>query len=165
MDTLQAAKQANKAKSSVKKLQKTLSSTSGSERSSHKSTKSTSSKSSDSSKKKSQSREKSSKPADLSSNDPAMIESTASEVVGAIQGSSSNVQSSSNSNESSKAQSTIYLFVARDSDMIVYENHIEKKVNQAKFMADVYEILNTYQDITDIEARPSTQVKQLALDN
>lgn len=49
--------------------------------------------------------------------------------------------------------------------MIVYENHIEKKVNQAKFMADVYEILNTYQDISDIEARPSTQVKQLALEN
>jgi len=91
-----------------------------------------------------------------------MVESTASEVVGAISGSSTNAPPASTD---SKAQSTIYLFVARDSDMIVYENHIEKKVNQAKFMADVYEILNTYQDISDIEARPSTQVKQLALEN
>jgi hypothetical protein len=36
----------------------------------------------------------------------------------------------------------IYLFVARDADMIVYENHIEKKVQQAKFMAEIFEILN-----------------------
>lgn len=32
-------------------------------------------------------------------------------------------------------------------------------------MADVYEILNSYEEIQDIEARPPTQVKQLVFDN
>jgi hypothetical protein len=53
----------------------------------------------------------------------------------------------------------IYLFVARDSDMIVFENHIEKQVQTAKFQADIFEVLNNYQDINDIEARPPTEVK------
>ena len=48
----------------------------------------------------------------------------------------------------------IYVFIARDADMIVYEYHVEKRLNQSKFQADIYEILNTYQDISDIEARP-----------
>lgn len=53
----------------------------------------------------------------------------------------------------------IYLFVARDSDMIVLENHLEKQVPAAKFQADIFEMLNNYEDISDIEARPPTEVK------
>ena len=59
----------------------------------------------------------------------------------------------------------IYLFVARDSDMIVFENHLEKQVQAAKFQADIFEVLNNYQDIDDIEARPKTQVTPLIFDN
>lgn len=50
----------------------------------------------------------------------------------------------------------IYLFIARDSDMIVFENHLEKSVQSAKFQAEIFEVLNSYQEIDDIEARPPT---------
>ena len=49
--------------------------------------------------------------------------------------------------------------------MIVFENHLEKQVQAAKFQADIFEVLNNYQDIDDIEARPKTQVTQLIFDN
>ena len=38
----------------------------------------------------------------------------------------------------------VYLFVARDSDMFVFENHLEPKIASAKFTAEVYEVLNYY---------------------
>ena len=53
--------------------------------------------------------------------------------------------------ESRNLNPMVYMFVARDSDMIVYENHMEKQVQSAMFQAEVFEILNSYQDIDDIE--------------
>lgn len=38
----------------------------------------------------------------------------------------------------------VYIFVARDSDMFVLENHIEPKIASAKFTAEIYEVLNFY---------------------
>ena len=46
------------------------------------------------------------------------------------------------SSDSSSFQDMVYLFVARDSDMIVYEAHLEKQIVAAKFQAEVYELLN-----------------------
>ena len=38
----------------------------------------------------------------------------------------------------------VYLFVARDSDMFVYENHIEPKIVAPKFTADIYKVITVY---------------------
>ena len=86
MDTLNAAKQAHRAKSTVKKVKKQASSITGSTSSTKSRTKSAPSASSEKSDKSKKSRDV--KPADLSNKDPSMIESTASEVVGAMPGSS-----------------------------------------------------------------------------
>lgn len=59
----------------------------------------------------------------------------------------------------------IYLFVARDCDMFVYEQHLEKQVQPAKFQAEIFEMINEYISITDVEARPPTSVKDLLFDN
>ena len=38
----------------------------------------------------------------------------------------------------------IYLFIARDSDMFVFENHYDLQVQPAKFKAEIFEVLNYY---------------------
>lgn len=38
----------------------------------------------------------------------------------------------------------VYLFVARDSDMFVFEYHPEPKIVAAKFTADIYKVLTYY---------------------
>lgn len=59
----------------------------------------------------------------------------------------------------------IYLFVARDSDMFVFENHYDLTVQQAKFKAEIFEVLNYYQEeIKDEQERPPQHVKSLIFD-
>ena len=38
----------------------------------------------------------------------------------------------------------IYLFIARDCDCIIYETHLEKKIQPAAYEADVYQMLNVF---------------------
>ena len=59
----------------------------------------------------------------------------------------------------------IYLYVARDTDMFVLEMHLEKAIQMAKFQAEIFEMLNEYSNIGDVEARPVHQVKELIFDN
>ena len=59
----------------------------------------------------------------------------------------------------------IYLFIARDTDMFVLETHIEKKVQMAKFQAEIFEVLQYYSAITDPTERPTTDIKELVFDN
>ena len=40
----------------------------------------------------------------------------------------------------------IYIFVARDSDMFVFENHYDMQVQPAKFKAEIFELINYYQE-------------------
>ena len=59
----------------------------------------------------------------------------------------------------------IYLFIARDSDMFVFENHYDMQVQQAKFKAEIFEVLNYYQEeIKDEQERPPQHVKPLIFD-
>ena len=50
------------------------------------------------------------------------------------------------SKESSVGQvdNMVYIFVARDNEMTVYSQHVDKKVTEAKFSSDIYELLETY---------------------
>ena len=65
----------------------------------------------------------------------------------------------------------IYLFVAPFADMIVYENHIEKRVPAGKFSAEVYDMLNKYEEMNSKNSmiksseRPEQEVKDLLFDN
>ena len=59
----------------------------------------------------------------------------------------------------------IYLFISRDPDMFVLEMHIEKKVQMAKFQAEIFEELNQYSQIIDPNDRPKTETKELVFDN
>ena len=38
----------------------------------------------------------------------------------------------------------VYIFVARDSDMFVFEAHLEPKIQSAKYSAEIYEALNYF---------------------
>ena len=59
----------------------------------------------------------------------------------------------------------IYLFISRDTDMFVLEMHVEKKVQMAKFQAEIFEVLNYYSAIQDPEERPKSEMKELVFDN
>jgi hypothetical protein len=75
-------------------------------------------------------------------------------------------RSSSNpapSGEMSNYKQMIYLFVARDAEMFVFEHHIEKQVQLAKFQAEVFEQLTLYQN-QDEEAKAETLSKDLLFD-
>lgn len=58
----------------------------------------------------------------------------------------------------------IYLFVARDSDMIVFEQHVDKQVQLAKFSAEIFEEL-TLQQNEDIEGKQQNNSKDLFVDD
>ena len=53
----------------------------------------------------------------------------------------------------------IYAFVARDSDMFVFENHYEPLVQTFKFYVEIFKKLNQYQaELGDENFRPVTIV-------
>ena len=62
----------------------------------------------------------------------------------------------SKSNKPKGGDEMVFLFVARDADILIYENHIKKQIETASFRADVDMILNDYQETDDVEARPPT---------
>lgn len=57
----------------------------------------------------------------------------------------------------------IYLFVARDSEMFVFEHHIEKQVQMAKFQAELFEQLSFYHN-QSAETKVETMQKDLLFD-
>ena len=59
----------------------------------------------------------------------------------------------------------VYIFIARDSDMFVYESHLEAQVTLAKFQSEIFEMLGYYMSIHSAEERPQTQCKDLLFDN
>ena len=50
----------------------------------------------------------------------------------------------------------VFLFVARDADILIYENHIKKTIDTLTFRADIDMILADYHEITDPSEKPPT---------
>ena len=61
----------------------------------------------------------------------------------------------------------VYLFVARDADVIVFERHVKKAIETVNFKADIDEILNTYDGsiIFKVNSNDKTYSFQYSLDN
>ena len=60
--------------------------------------------------------------------------------------SSSNISTDDVERGKIKYADVIYLFVARDSDMFVFECHYDMQVKPAKFKAEIFELLNYFQE-------------------
>lgn len=79
--------------------------------------------------------------------------------------SSSNISTDDVERGKIKYADVIYLFVARDSDMFVFECHYDMQVKPAKFKAEIFELLNYFQEqISEEKERPPTHVKPLIFD-
>ena len=59
---------------------------------------------------------------------------------------------------------TIYLFVAKDSEMFVYEQHIERQMPTVSFQAEVIEILAEYDQLSEEEKPLKGEKKDLVFD-
>ena len=58
--------------------------------------------------------------------------------------------------EKKGGEDMVFLFVARDSDCLIYENHIKKTIQPASFRAMIDEVLSDYTSIDEASERPLT---------